>query len=112
MFSAPHVLDLLVHEFTCRGGRALAAAEVRPGLVHCFPAWHRGNHWPDMDGGKGRRSLPAWGLGPSSRSDCRKEDAMRSGLVFLGGMGAGAGLLFLLDPSSGRRRRAQLRGEL
>lgn len=34
------------------------------------------------------------------------------GLFLLGGLGAGAGLMFLFDPRSGRRRRGQLRDEL
>jgi uncharacterized membrane protein len=34
------------------------------------------------------------------------------GLFVLGGVGAGAGLMFLFDPRSGRRRRGELRNEL
>lgn len=42
----------------------------------------------------------------------RREDVLSPGLSLLGGLGLGAGLMYLFDPAAGRRRRALLRDQL
>src|SRR5438270_13698394 len=42
----------------------------------------------------------------------KRRNIMDQGLTLLGGLGLGAGLMYLLDPDLGRRRRALLRDKL
>jgi hypothetical protein len=46
-----------------------------------------------------------------SGRDEERRKAMKQGLTLLGGIGLGAGLMYLLDPILGKRRRAQLRDQ-
>lgn len=64
-----------------------------------WPLGRRRSSWRDMSLFGHRHS--AW-----------KETSLRQGLLTLGGIGLGAGLMYILDPDRGKRRRALVRDKI